>query len=411
MKPDKTGAVPDTGPLAGFRVLDLSRVLAGPYCTMLLGDLGADVIKVEQPGKGDDTRHWGPPFEAGASAYFLCCNRNKRSVTIDLSTAEGQALVRSLARCSDVLVENFLPGKLRRFGLDHETLCAENEKLVYCSITGFGQSGPRHMQPGYDILVQALSGIMSITGEPVGEPMKVGVAIADITAGLFASNAIMAALLARQSKADGSGKGDYIDIALFDSCLAWLANVGSAFMMTAELPQRMGNAHPSIVPYQAFRASDRHFIVAVGNDGQFGRLCQALSLPGLAEDQRFATNKQRVINRLALLEILEKLFSTRSAGHWIATLGAVSVPCGHINTLDQVFSDEQVRARGMQISAETHAGAVISMVGSPMKFASMPGPQTCSPPPSLGQHTDEVLAALLGLSPEERASLRAQGAI
>ena len=290
-------------PLHGFRVLDLSRVLAGPYCTMVLGDLGADVIKVEPPD-GDETRAWGPPFAGGESAYYLCVNRNKRGMTVNLKTEEGRDIVRKLAGRSDVLVENFRPGTLARFGLDYETLRSGSPGLVYCSISGFGQTGPLRDRPGYDFMIQAMGGLMSFTGEPDGEPMKVGVAVTDITAGLYAVIAILAALQARTV----SGEGQYLDISLFDSQLGWLANVASNFLVSGNLPKRYGNAHANIVPYQSFRASDGYFALPVGNDKQFARLCNLIGRPELASDARFATNTARVNHREKLIPLLETVF-------------------------------------------------------------------------------------------------------
>lgn len=381
------------GPLAGIRVLDLSRVLAGPYCTMLLADLGAEVIKVERPETGDDTRHWGPPFRNGESAYFFCCNRNKKSITLNLKSEAGQDLVRELAQRSDVLVENFIPGKLDEFGLGHTSLRKSNDKLIYCSLTGFGQTGPRRLEPGYDLLVQALSGVMSITGEPGGSPMKVGVPIADITAGLFASNAIMAALVGRA----GSGRGEYIDIALYDACLAWLANVGSSYLMTGELPRRTGNAHPSIVPYQAFRAADESFVVAIGNDRQYQRFCTAIGMQQLASDARFATNVDRVANREALILQLDEHFLNADAGYWLAALARARVPSGPINRVDKALGDPQVAARNMRIDVMHERCNTISLVSSPMKLGSMQAGAGVMPPPTLGEHTGEILTSLLGL--------------
>ena len=393
------------GPLAGIRVLDLSRVLAGPYCSMLLGDLGAEVIKIERPGSGDDTRHWGPPFRNGESAYFICCNRNKKSVTLDLKTEIGRRLVRDLLRKSDVLVENFLPGKLAACGLDYQSVRVLNQSLVYCSITGFGQTGPRRLEPGYDLLVQAMSGVMSITGEPGRQPMKVGVAIADITAGLFASNAIMAALVGRAT----SGRGDYIDIALYDACLAWLANVGSAYLMTGELPARYGNAHPSIVPYQAFDALDAAFVVAVGNDRQYQRFCDAIGRPELGADARFSSNAARVRNREVLIGQLGEHFRAAEAAFWLEALARARVPCGPINTLDRALADPQVAARGMQVEVAHARCDSLSMVASPIKLASTGSTQGVSPPPLLGEHTEQILKSVLDLSDAEVAQLARDG--
>ncbi len=399
-KPVKADSRP-RGPLAGIRVLDLSRVLAGPYCTMLLADLGAEVIKVERPGCGDDTRQWGPPFKNGASAYFMCCNRNKKSITVDLKSQAGQKVVQDLARCSDVLVENFLPGKLAGYGLDYPSLSGLSKQLVYCSITGFGQTGPRHNAPGYDLLVQALSGLMSITGEPGGPPMKVGVAIADLAAGLFASNAIMAALVGRSA----NGHGDYVEIALYDACLALLANVGSAYLMNGDLPRRYGNAHPSIVPYQVFAAMDASFVVAVGNDRQYHRLCSAIGLGELATDKRFASNADRVVHRKQLVGTLSEHFLSSTAEHWLSVLIDARVPCAPINELDAALSDEHVSARNMLLDARDGHNDTISMIGSPMKLSSVGETRKTMPPPGLGEHTEQVLQEILGYSREQIAQL------
>ncbi|HTI49808.1 MAG TPA: CoA transferase, partial [Planctomycetaceae bacterium] len=324
-------------------MLDLSRILAGPYCTMLLGDLGADVIKVERPGLGDDTRQWGPPFAAGESAYYLCCNRNKRGITLNFKSAEGRNLAARLAESADVLVENFLPGTLDQWGLGYDTLAVRNPRLIYCSISGFGQTGPRSAEPGYDIMIQALSGVMSITGEPDGRPTKLGVAISDITAGLLASQAILASLYAREK----TGRGERIDLALFDSTLSWLANVGQNYLVSGVVPGRQGTAHPNIVPYQAFQAADESLIIAVGNDSQFRRFCDILGRPDLAGDPRFATNAGRVEHRSELLPVLSSLIAHRPAAEWLAQLEAAEIPCGAVNTVDRALADRQTAARGL----------------------------------------------------------------
>ena len=377
-------------PLHGLRVLDLSRVLAGPYCTMVLGDLGADVIKVEPPD-GDETRAWGPPFAGGESAYYLCVNRNKRGMTVNLKTEEGRDIVRKLAGRSDVLVENFRPGTLARFGLDYETLRSGSPGLVYCSISGFGQTGPLRDRPGYDFMIQAMGGLMSFTGEPDGEPMKVGVAVTDITAGLYAVIAILAALQARTV----SGEGQYLDISLFDSQLGWLANVASNFLVSGNLPNRYGNAHANIVPYQSFRASDGYFALAVGNDKQFARLCNLIGRPELASDVRFATNTARVNHREELIPLLETVFPSRRADEWLSALEEAEIPCGPINTLDKVFAEPQVAAREMLIEMEHPTVGTLPLVGSPLKFSQTPVTYH-RPPPRLGEHTDEILKDVLG---------------
>ncbi|RIA47786.1 CaiB/BaiF CoA transferase family protein [Dichotomicrobium thermohalophilum] len=403
------------GPLAGLRVLDLTRILAGPTCTQLLGDLGAEVIKIERPGKGDDTRGWGPPFLDGEdgteSAYYLCTNRNKRSVAIDIATEEGQRLIKDLAARSDILCENFKVGGLARYGLDYESLSAINPGLIYCSITGFGQTGPYRHRVGYDFLIQGMGGICSITGFPDedgGRPTKVGVGIADVMTGMYATTAVLSALHARQQ----SGKGQYIDLALYDSQIAWLINQGLAYLVSGENPERLGNGHPHIVPYDTFPASDGHFIIAVGNDGQFARLCEVLGRPDWAEDPRFAKNVDRVRNRKTLMPLIEEITATRPSGEWIAALEDVSVPCGPVNTLSEVFSDPQTLAREMRItmSHEKAPGGAVDLIGNPVKMSETPVTYRHAPP-LLGEHTDEVLRNTLGLDDQQIAALRASGAI
>ena len=377
-------------PLSGIRVLDLSRVLAGPYCTMVLGDLGADVIKVESP-EGDQTRGWGPPFVAGESAYFLCVNRNKRSIRIDLKTEQGRRILHKLIKQSDVLVENFRPGSLALFALDYEAAAAINPNLIYCSITGFGQTGPLRARPGYDFMIQAMGGLMSFTGEPGGEPMKVGVAVADLFAGQNAVIAILAALQARLQ----TGKGQHLDIALFDSQIGMLANVASSYLISGNLPKRYGNAHANIVPYQSFQARDAWFIVAVGNDKQFEKLCGLVDEPNLANDPRFSTNANRVKHREELIAILGPIFMQRNASEWLSSLEAAGIPCGPINNLDKVFAEPQLEARKMLISMEHAAVGDLKVVGSPLKFSDTPV-QYKLPPPMLGEHTEEILKELMG---------------
>ena len=377
-------------PLHGIRVLDLSRVLAGPYCTMVLGDLGADVIKIEPPS-GDETRAWGPPFAAGESAYYLCVNRNKRGMTVNLKTDEGRAILLELVKKSDVLVENFRPGTLARFGLDYETLRSDHPRLVYCSISGFGQTGPLRDRPGYDFMIQAKGGLMSFTGEPNGEPMKVGVAVADLFAGQNAVIAILAALQARER----TGEGQYIDISLFDSQLGWLANVASNFLISGNLPQRYGNAHPNIVPYQVFEASDGWFALAVGNDKQFARLCELIGQPGWGSDERFATNAARVAHRDELIALLKPVFFARGVNEWLSVLETASIPCGPINALDKVFAEPQVAAREMLVTMAHPTIGELPLVGSPLKFSQTPVEYRL-PPPRLGEHTGEILRDVLG---------------
>jgi crotonobetainyl-CoA:carnitine CoA-transferase CaiB-like acyl-CoA transferase len=375
-------------PLQGIRVLDLSRVLAGPYCTMVLGDLGADVIKVESP-EGDETRSWGPPFTDGESAYYLCVNRNKRSIVFDFKTDHGQEVLHQLIRRSDVLVENFRPGTLARFSLDFESASRLNPKLIYCSISGFGQTGPLRDKPGYDFMIQAMGGLMSITGEPDGEPLKVGVAVADLFAGQNAVIAILAALQARTL----TGRGQHLDISLFDSQVAMLANVASNFLVSGNLPRRYGNAHANIVPYQSFQASDAWFVLAVGNDKQFEKLCRAMAVPELAGDTRFRTNADRVKNREDLIGILKPIFRTRTSAEWLSALEEAGIPCGPINTLDQVFAMPQVETREMLIQMKHSEVGDLRLVGSPLKFSETPVDYKLAPP-RLGEHTDEVIMEL-----------------
>ena len=387
-------------PLEGVKVLDLSRVLAGPYATMVLADLGADVVKVEHPERGDDTRHWGPPFaksEAGGegrgeSAYFLSVNRNKRSVGVDLKKAEGLEKVKKLAAASDVLIENMRRGALEKLGLGYEALKEVNPGLVYCSITGFGP-GKDEERPGYDFLIQARAGIMGITGfpDPSGEPTKVGVAIADIVCGLYAATAILAALRKRET----TGEGARIEVPLFESALSWLANRGQEYLVSGEDKGRMGNAHPTIVPYQTFDASDRSVAVAVGNDAQFRRLCEAIGRAELADDERYATNPARVASREELVEILQKEFSKLAADEWIEKIREAGVPIGPVNTLADVFSDEHVLGSGILQTVEHPAAGMLKMLTSPVLVDGERPPIRC-PPPTLGQHTDDVVGGEWG---------------
>ena len=395
-----------SSPLEGYRILDLSRVLAGPYCTMMLGDLGAEVIKVERPSAGDDTRAWGPPFVGGESAYYLCTNRNKKSITVNLKSEKGREIIRQLAKSSDVVIENYKVGELTELGLGYENLRGLNPGLVYCSITGYGQNGPDKDLPGYDFIIQGRGGLMSITGEANGEPMKVGVAIVDVTAGLYAANAIQAALLARAK----TGRGQAIDISLLDAQVAWLANVASSFLVSGKRPGRFGNAHPTIVPYQSFAARDGVFCLAVGNDSQWQKLCQVLDHAEWATDPRFTTNPARVQHREVLVPLLQEVFSTQDVVFWLHKIAAVEVPCGPVQALDQVFADEQVVARDMIWAVLHPTAGEIRLVGSPLKLSETPA--ACrSHPPLLGEHTEEVLTSLLGYSPDEVRRLRAEKAI
>jgi crotonobetainyl-CoA:carnitine CoA-transferase CaiB-like acyl-CoA transferase len=402
--------------LHGVRVLDLSRVLAGPWCTQTLADLGADVIKVERPGTGDDTRGWGPPFlkdrdgaETHEAAYFLGCNRNKRSITVDIAQPAGQALIRRLAAQCDVFVENFKVGDMARYGLDAAQLTALNPRLVYCSITGFGQTGPYASRAGYDYAVQGIGGLMSVTGErddlPGGGPQKVGVAVADLFTGMYASVAILAALRHR----DATGQGQVIDMALLDAQVAMLANLGANYLVTGESPRRAGNAHQNIVPYQVFEVADGHLILAVGNDGQFAKFCAVAGRPDLAEDPRFAKNADRVRRRDVLVPLLADILKTRSKKDWLARLEAAQVPCGAINSLEEVFADPQVRERGMTVQMPHPLTDALRLVASPLKLSATPV-RYDHPPPLLGEHTDDVLTDF-GIDADERAALRAQGVL
>ncbi|MFC0633913.1 CaiB/BaiF CoA transferase family protein [Brevundimonas balnearis] len=385
------------GPLSGVRVLDLSRVLAGPWATQTLADLGAEVIKVERPGVGDDTRLWGPPFTTrtdgsrGDAAYFLCANRGKKSVELDIATPEGAEMVRRLAAHCDVLVENFKVGGLKKYRLDYDSLAAVNPRLVYCSITGFGQTGPRAAQAGYDYMIQAMGGLMSITGQPDGapgaEPMKVGVAVADLFTGLYAANGILAALM----HARATGEGQHVDIALFDVQAAMLANQASNWFVSGQAPTRMGNAHPNLAPYQPFPCTDGMVVIAVGNDGQFRQLCAALGAPGMGMDPRFATNADRIANRAALSAELSALTVGHDMAGLMSVLEAAGVPCGPVNTVDQVFAEPQALARGLQVEqTREDLSAPVRTVASPIRLSKTPVAYD-RPPPALGADTQAVL--------------------
>jgi len=404
-----------TGPLAGIRILDLSRVLAGPSCTQLLGDLGADVIKVERPGVGDETRTWGPPFvkdvdgqETTEAGYYLSANRNKRSVTIDLSRPEGAALAKRLLASCDVLVENFKVGGLAKYGLDHASLKDAFPSLVYCSITGFGQTGPYRNRPGYDMMAQGMGGLISMTGEPDRNPVKVPIAINDVMTGMNAAVAILAALRHR----DATGKGQHIDLGLLDVQVAWLFNQGLNYLTGGGVPERLGTAHPNSAPYQAFETADGHIILAANNDGQFQRFCELVGREDLLEDPRFATNPDRVRNRDALSAIVQEILHQHPSKHWVDEFERVNVSCCPINSLDDVFEDPQVLARNMKISMEhplAGSGAV-DLIGNPIKLSETPVSYR-RPPPVMGQHTDEVLTELLDMDGAEREKLRAEGLI
>ena len=403
--------------LEGIRVLDLSRVLAGPWCTQTLADLGADVIKIERPGAGDDTRNWGPPFlptadgrESHESAYYLGANRNKRSVTCDIAQPEGQALVRQLAEHCDVFIENFKVGDMARYGLDYASLKAINPRLVYCSLTGFGQSGPYAPRAGYDYIIQGMGGLMSVTGERDdlnGGPQKVGVAVADLFTGMYATVGILAAL----RHAERTGEGQHLDMALLDTQVAMLANLGANYLVSDQAPGRMGNAHQNIVPYQVFEVAPRadggkdFIILAVGNDGQYAKFCEVAGRPDLASEPRFVKNADRVRHRAELVPMLETVMKTRAKADWLTALEAAKVPCGAINSLDEVFADPQVQARGMVTHWQHPLRADLPLVSSPIKLEKTPV-RTDRPPPMLGQHTDEVLGELLGVDAARLATLR-----
>lgn len=404
------------GPLAGIRVVDLSRVLAGPWCSQLLADYGADVIKVERPGSGDDTRGWGPPWLRDAaggpsaeSAYFLSTNRNKRSITIDLSQARGQGIVRSLAASADVFIENFRVGSLVRYGLDAESLGAANPRLVYCSISGYGQTGARAAEPGYDAMIQASAGLMSLTGardEEGGSPQKVGVAIADIMAGMYAATAIMAALHSRER----TGRGQHVDVPLYDSQVAWLANQAMNWLVSGEVPRRLGTAHPNIVPYQSFATRDGYLMLAVGTDRQFRACVDCLGCPGLADLPEYASNARRVENREALVSLLAERFRERDTADWIEALQAARVPAGPINNLAEVLSGEYAAARELVRSLPHPTAGRVPTVANPVRFSETPV-EYRSAPPVLGQDTIPVLRQELGLNDEDIHELRQAGVI
>ncbi len=393
--------------LSHIRVLDLSRVLAGPWCSQHLADLGAEVIKIERPGTGDETRAWGPPYLKDAdgndtteAAYYLSCNRGKKSLTLDISTKEGQDIVRKLAAKSDVVLENYKVGQLKKYGLGYDELNAINPKIVYCSITGFGQTGPWSHRPGYDFIIQGLGGLMSITGErddlPGGGPQKVGVAVTDLMTGMYATIAILAALTHRER----SGAGQYIDMALLDVSVAMLANMNMNYLTSDQVPKRWGNAHPNVIPYQVFACSDGHIIVAVGNDSQFRKFCEALGVSDLGSDERFATNSNRIRHRAALIPLLEPLVKLRTRDEWVNALEAAGVPCGPINNIDQVFENPQVKARGIKVDIPHPLAGSVPQVASPMRFSETPI-EYHTAPPTLGQHNDYVLRELLGMHADE----------
>ncbi len=400
--------------LSGVRVLDLSRVLAGPWASQLLGDLGAEIIKIERPGAGDDTRGWGPPFltnEAGETtdaAYFLAANRNKKSVAIDIADPAGAELVRRIAKTSQIVVENFKVGGLKKYGLDYPSLAALNPALVYCSITGFGQTGPDAPRAGYDYMIQAMGGLMSITGQADGaagaEPMKVGVAVADLFSGMYASSAILAAL----RHAERAGEGQHVDVALFDCQIAMLANQASNFLVSGKAPGRLGNAHPNIAPYQVFASADGYIVIAVGNDGQFASFARAVGAPALGDDERYRSNRARVANREDLVALIAPVMRMRATKDWLAAMETAGVPAGPINTIDQVFAEPQARARAMTAPVERADAHGVSMVVHPVKYSRTPAIADL-PPPAIGSHTDEVLGEFA--SAGEIARLKKDGVV
>jgi crotonobetainyl-CoA:carnitine CoA-transferase CaiB-like acyl-CoA transferase len=398
-------------PLANIRVLDLTRVLAGPWCTQNLADLGADVIKVERPGSGDDTRGWGPPYlkdqhgeDTSEAAYYLSANRNKRSLALDFTTDAGREVVLALAARADIVVENYKVGGLKKYGLDYASLKQINPRLIYCSITGFGQTGPYATRPGYDYIIQGMGGLMSITGEhddlPGGGPQKAGVAVSDLMTGMYASVAILAALNERHS----SGLGQYIDMALLDCQVAMLANQNLNYMTSGQVPKRAGNAHQNLVPYQVFEVEDGHLILAVGNDTQFASFCRLINMPELVEDERYRKNAGRVVNRDSLIPLLASVMKTRKRDTWLADLEASNIPAGPINTIDQVYADPQVIARQMKLELPHPAAGATPMTASPMRFSDTPI-QYRNAPPMLGQHSEDILREELGWSDEQIATL------
>lgn len=399
--------------LAGIRVLDLSRVLAGPLCTQILGDLGADIIKVEKPGEGDDTRKWGPPYlkdsagrDTDESAYYLSCNRNKKSVAVDISKPEGQDIIHGLMEKSDVVIENFKAGGLKKYGLDFDSVHARYPRIVYCSITGFGQTGPLAGEPGYDFVAQAMGGLMAATGAPDGEPMKAGVALGDVMTGLYAAIGILAALRHR----DETGKGQMVDMALTDCTLAGMVNVAQHYLTSGKVAPRPGNAHATIVPYQSFETADGHIIIAIGNDAQFRRFSEFLK-QGWAGDEKFATNPRRVKNRDTLVPLIAALIARETTAYWVESFRAVDVPAAPVNTMDRVFADKQIKTRGMKITIP-HAptGLPVDLVGSPLKLSGTPVTYKYAPP-VLGQDTDAVLKGLLDRTDAEIKALRGKGII
>lgn len=415
-EPESSENTTKAGALSHIRVLDLSRVLAGPWAGQLLGDLGADVIKVERPGHGDDTRVWGPPFMTNAdggqgdASYYTAANRNKRSIVVDFSNPRGAELVRALAEKADVIIENFKLGGLKKFGLDYESVSAANPSVVYCSITGFGQSGPDAARPGYDYVIQGMGGVMSLNGRPDGVPgdgpIRVGIAISDLFGGMYASTAILSALVHRER----TGEGQHLDCALLASQVAGLANQGASYLTGGIVPVRTGNSHPAVVPYRTYETRDGYMILAVGNDGQFARACDVLGLKGLADDLRYKTNTARIANRAALDEMIENIMVTRDRDELLAALVAATVPCGPIYAIDEVFTNPQIKHRELVQTPERADGTQVAVAGYPVKMSATPA-TTRRAPPALGADTDEVLREELGLSAEEIDGLRGEGVV
>jgi crotonobetainyl-CoA:carnitine CoA-transferase CaiB-like acyl-CoA transferase len=401
-----TGAQGKVRLLDGIRVLDLSRIIAGPFCSQILGDMGAEVIKVEQPGVGDDSRTWGPPFQNGESVYFFCINRNKKSVTVDMKDPRGKAIIRELAKRSDVLLENFKPGTLAKLGLDWEDLRPVNPRLIFCSISGFGRTGPYAERGGYDVIVQAVGGLMGITGEPDGPPVKVGVAMTDICTALYAHGAILAALYARGR----TGEGQRIDVSLLETQIAALINIASTYLNAGEIPGKWGTAHVNIVPYQAFKMRDGYMLIGAANDRLWVKLCEAIGLPEVGHDPKYATNAQRVQHREEIIRLLEARLATRTRQEWESILSPLGIPCGPINRMDEVFADPQVRHLQMVLEATHPQVGTIRMVRNPVTFSLTPV-DLRQAPPRLGEQTEEVLRDLLGYSAADVAALRAAGVV
>ena len=399
---------PRPAALAGIRVLDLSRILAGPFCTQILGDLGADIIKVEQPGQGDGSRAWSPPSAGGEAAYYLAINRNKRSMTLNLKSPEGQAIVRRLAAKSDIVIENFKYGEMEKLGLSYENLAAENPGLIYCTVSSYGSTGPYKERPGFDFMIQAQSGIMSITGSPESGPVRVGVAVVDVTTGLYAANVIQAALFARER--DPLRRGQKLEVSLYECALAWLANIASSYLVTGRTPGLLGNTHANVVPYQPFETADIPIVLAIGTDGQFRKFCQLVGRPELAADPRFATNAARVVNREILIPLMQELLIQRPAAEWEELFTDLDIPAGTIKTLDKVFDDPQTKALEIVQEIQHPTAGSLKLVGSPMHLSATPT-RIRQAPPLLGQHTTELLQEILGYSAGEVEKLREQGVV